>query len=150
VQGGINVTSEALTLNGLGFGGAGALENVSGHNTWANPITLGSNVAIGVDVPTDTLSIATSIGDLGGNFGVTKVGPGILDYSGGVGTDNTYTGQTQVNEGTLLLDKSGGASSLNGNLTIGDNLGGAALVRWMFDNQVPDSADVVVQSDGTL
>jgi autotransporter-associated beta strand protein len=104
VQGNITVSSEPLTLNGTGLGNAGALENVSGFSdTWAAPIVLGSDSSIGVDGPADTLSIPATITDNGGGFGVTKVGAGTVDYAG-IG-DNTYTGLTRVNQGTLLLDK---------------------------------------------
>jgi autotransporter-associated beta strand protein len=148
VQSGITVSTEALTLNGSGFNNAGALENVSGTNTWANPVTLGSNASIGVDAPTDSLIVNQPIGDNGLNFGVTKVGAGTLDYAGN--TSNTYIGLTQVNQGTLLLDKSGGAAALNGNLTIGDSLPGAAAAKWNFSNEMPATATVTVNSDGTL
>src|SRR5262249_50434215 len=87
-QGNINVASEALMLSGTGFNNAGALENVSGNNTWARGVTLGSNVSIGVDASTDTLAINGPIADNGNGFGVTKIGPGTLDYRAA----NTYTG----------------------------------------------------------
>jgi autotransporter-associated beta strand protein len=150
VQGGITVSAEPLTLNGAGVNNAGALENVIGTNTWATPVTLGSNSFIGVDVNTDTLVINQPIGDKGLNFGVTEVGPGTLDYAGGATTSNTYTGLTQINQGTLLLDKSGGAMALNGNLTVGDSLAGVAVAQWNFSNEMPTTATVTVSSDGTM
>src|SRR5207237_10326837 len=98
VQCNITVSTENLTLNGTGFNGQGALENVSGSNTWNSPITLGSNTLIGVDSlgAGNNLTISQAIGAGGRNFGVTKVGPGRLVYSGGISfgvvTSNTYTG----------------------------------------------------------
>jgi autotransporter-associated beta strand protein len=146
LQGGITVSTEALTLNGMGFNNAGALENVSGtSNTWAYPITLGSNSALGVDGPGDTLHVSAPIGDGGAALGVTEVGPGTVDYQAA----NTYTGLTTVNQGTLLLDD-GTAPSLSGGLVIGDGLPGNAVARWLSANQVPDTAPVTVNSDGTL
>src|SRR5262249_25966078 len=41
LQGTGNVASEDLTINGVGIGNAGALQNVSGNNAWGKPITLG-------------------------------------------------------------------------------------------------------------
>src|ERR1700722_17278675 len=115
VQGNINVANEFLTLNGTGFNNAGALENVSGFtDTWASPVTLGSNSVISVDGVGDRLIISSPISDNGTAFGVTEIGPGTLDYQGA----NTYTGLTTVNQGTLLLDAAAG-NSLNGNLVIG-------------------------------
>jgi len=116
VQGNINVSTENLTLNGTGFNGQGALENVSGSNTWNSPITLGSNTLIGVDSlgTGNNLTISQAIGDAGRNFGVTKTGPGTLVYSGGISfgvvTSNTYTGLTTVQDGVLQLNKMAGAS----------------------------------------
>jgi autotransporter-associated beta strand protein len=104
---GAPMTNEALTLNGLGFNNGGALENVSGNNTWQRPITLGSNASIGVDNGGETLTINQGIGQSSPGFGVTKFGVGTLLYSNAAfGTfDNTYTGLTQVNSGILLLQK---------------------------------------------
>ena len=76
LQGGITVSTEGLTLNGAGFNNAGALENVSGNNTWSNTITLGSNASIGVDSAANTLTTTQPIGDNGSGFALTKVGPG--------------------------------------------------------------------------
>jgi autotransporter-associated beta strand protein len=255
VQGGINVGNEPLTLNGAGFNNAGALENVAGSsNTWTSLVTLGSNASIGVDGPADTLKIAYKIDDGGKGFGVTEIGPGSLEYTGI--TDNTYSGLTQVKQGTLLLamtpvpfaevqtvtvfgnsgtfnlafngqttdnlawnvPASGGISptasmqnalndlssiqalgnggvtvtksgnfyivffpaadghqpqmtganasgnadpvvgtqtpgtpqAFSGNLTIGDNVSGNAVARWLGNNTVPDTSTVTVNSDGVL
>jgi autotransporter-associated beta strand protein len=145
LQGGITLSSESLTLNGPGSNNAGALENVTGTNTWNNPILLGSNVSIGVDGPGDTLVINQPITDGGGGFGVTEVGPGTLDYKVG----NTYTGLTQVNDGSLLLDNSVGTAIL-GSLTIGDGLPGAASATWEFAAELPVLDTATVLSDGTL
>src|SRR5207244_1686264 len=96
----IGVAGETLTLNGPGFNNAGALENASGHNFWSKGITLGSDSYIGSTTATDGLTIDQPISDGGNAFGVTKVGPGQLEYAAG----NTYTGLTQVNDGTLQLN----------------------------------------------
>src|SRR5262249_12273127 len=112
LQGGILVQNEPLTLNGTGFNSAGALENVSGDSSWGNspptvtnptiPIILGSSVVLGADA--GNLILHQPITDGGKGFGVTQVGPGTIQYRGVV--PNTYTGLTQVNEGTLILNKS--------------------------------------------
>ncbi|MSQ93475.1 MAG: hypothetical protein EXR98_02840, partial [Gemmataceae bacterium] len=94
----IQNTNEAslkpLTITGPGFKNAGVLENLTGNNTWSNlPITLAGNAAIGVAVTTDTLTLTQIITDNGNAYGVTKVGPGILQYSAASGaiTDATNT-----------------------------------------------------------
>ncbi len=148
VQNGITVSNEALTLNGPGFDNQGALANVSNNNTWDSSITLGSDSFIGVSQAGDTLTISQSIGQASAGLGVTKVGPGTLLYTGGAGTSNTYTGLTQVNQGTLQLNKTGGAVAINGDLTVGDTLAGAAAAILLQPNQIVDSATVRVESDG--
>jgi autotransporter-associated beta strand protein len=116
-----------LTLNGLGFNNAGALENVSGNNAWGlsnNPITLGTaNVAIGAD-GSSNLFISQPITDGGGGFGVNKVGSGTVQYDDQTAgsTDSTYTGLTNVVAGTLQLNDTTNASTfaVDGNLQVGD------------------------------
>lgn len=147
IEGGITVSTESLRLNGTGVSNRGALENVAGNNTWSSPVTLTGNASIGVDVGTDNLTITSAIGQTGGSRSVTKVGPGTLEYGGT--TSNTYTGLTQVNEGTLSLNKTS-ATAVAGNLTIGDSVTGAATARWQSSDQVSNTAAVIVNSDGTL
>jgi autotransporter-associated beta strand protein len=117
VQGGINVTTEALTINGTGLNNQGALVGI-GNDTWGSAVTLGSSSGIGAANTTDNLAINAAITDNGSGFGVTKTGFGTVQYTGS--TSNTYTGLTSVNDGTLQLNKSGGATAISGNLTVGD------------------------------
>jgi autotransporter-associated beta strand protein len=126
MQGGITVIGEALTLNGTGIASDGALRNISGNNTWTGAVTLSSASRINSDAGTLTLS-----GNIGGaaqnlTFGgagnttissvigtttgaLTKDGAGTLTLSG----NNTYTGGTNINAGTLAL----GASNALANTT---------------------------------
>ena len=115
-QGGITVSGEALTLNGTGVSNDGALRNVSGSNTWTGNITLGSASRINSDAGTLTIS-----GAIGGNTqNLTIGGAGSTTISGGIGTttgsltkdgtgtlmlsgNNTYTGGTNINAGSLQL-----------------------------------------------
>jgi fibronectin-binding autotransporter adhesin len=100
IQNTIAVGAEALTLNGSGISGTGALRSISGNNSWAG--TVATNAAtIGVDA--NSLTIGGAIG----GSGLTKVGGGTLVLSGA----NTYTGTTTVSQGTLRL--AGGADRLN-------------------------------------
>ena len=252
---------ETLTLNGSGYNNLGALENVSGFNdTWAAPVTLGSNASVSVDGAGDTLTLNQPIGDGGQGFGLTKVGPGTLDDAGtprpkhlhrldpglpghpvagqechlgsaighrpwyewdvyldlqrpddqpGPGLQrvshrgdpqraggtqqpvhhrrrgrlcngephrdrylrNAYTitfggslananqppitaagfnGATPI-VGILTPGTPGGAAAFGGNLTIGTGLAGnTAVAKWIGPNEVPDTATVTVNSDGTL
>ena len=59
--------TEALTLNGNGVSNAGlnlgALDNVSGNNSWNVPITLAGNASIGAENSTNTLTLTQPISD---------------------------------------------------------------------------------------
>jgi fibronectin-binding autotransporter adhesin len=123
-QGGITVTGEALTLNGTGTSNDGALRNISGNNTWTGGVTLGSASRINSDAGTLTLS-----GNIGGNTqNLTVGGAGNTAISGVIGTTtgsltkdgagtltlsgaNTYTGATNINQGTLALGATNALSS---------------------------------------
>jgi fibronectin-binding autotransporter adhesin len=122
LQGGIAVGAEALSLAGTGIGGTGALRNVSGNNSYAGQITLVATTRINSDSGTLTLDVPDGDGItgtqnliLGGisnivvNDAITT-GTGTLtkDGSGTVtlAANNTYTGATFVNAGTLKLDYS--------------------------------------------
>lgn len=119
LQGGITIGAEALTLNGTGIAGAGALRSISGTNSWNGAITLASDTQINTDAGTLTiganvdgaaknLTISGAADTLiNGVIGTTtgalnKLGAGNLTLVG----SNTYTGATNVNAGTLLISAS--------------------------------------------
>ncbi len=150
VQGGITVGAEALSLTGTGATGtSGALENVSGTNSYGGAITLGGNTTIGTDSgSTLTLSGSDQIASSTLTFnsvGTTNV-TGQLASSNGTGgtliksgagtvvlsnTSNNYTGTnsnalplngTQINAGVLGL-------SADSNLGL---TGGGAFQQILF------------------
>lgn len=146
IEGGITTpAAEGVTVRGVGAAGAtGALQNVSGNNTWSGTVTLGANSTISSDAGTLSLTNATPINDLfdltltgegdgliatviaiGANT-LTKIGSGVWTLS----ALNTYTAKTFIQDGTLeintLMNVSGGSSSLgapttaaNGTIDIG-------------------------------
>jgi autotransporter-associated beta strand protein len=114
LQGGISIGTEELTLNGIGSGSIGALNNISDNNTWGGKITLGSASTIQSDAGTLTINNANSV--TSANFGLTIQGAGNGEISGiiasgsgtltkgGAGTwtlsgGNTYSGATSLNAG---------------------------------------------------
>src|SRR5260370_18468539 len=59
---------------------------------------------------------------------------------------------TVVNEGTLMLNKTGGATAIPGALVIGDGVGGAGVdvVQLLTSNQIRNTAAVTINSSGLL
>jgi len=133
-------TPEPLTINGSGAGGAGAIANMSGDNSFAGPITLGSGSSIGVASGSLTLT-----GAIDGNHTLTKIGPGTLILGGS--SANSH-GQTTVNQGTLVLNKSAGAA-VPGPLLVSDGTSNAG-VRLDASHQIAGSSAVTVNYLGSL
>ena len=115
LQGGITVTGEELSLRGLGYNIGGALQNVSGDNTWTGTITNAAASRINSDAGTLTLSNGINGANNALTFGgagnivvgaitnstgaLTKDGTGILTLNGA----NTYSGTTLLMGGTLKI-----------------------------------------------
>ncbi|WP_009958466.1 beta strand repeat-containing protein [Verrucomicrobium spinosum] len=132
LAGDITVGAEALTINGSGLGGVGALRNAEGNNTWGGLITLGgTSTRINSDLGTLTLDVASgdaivntattgtrtlSLGGtgqivvvdainqsgVGGTLAIVKDGVGTVTLSG----TNNINGNVTVNSGRLVLDYS--------------------------------------------
>jgi len=154
LQGGISVTGEALSLNGGGVSGGGALRSVSGTNTFAGPVTLGNDSRINTDAGLlilNSSTIGSSFDGLGltvGGAGDTAIGSSILLGAGGLikdgsgtltisGTSN-YTGATAVNAGSLVVTGQLGNTNVN--------VGGGA--RLAGDGTILGS--VAIADSGTL
>ncbi|HKI36899.1 MAG TPA: autotransporter-associated beta strand repeat-containing protein [Gemmataceae bacterium] len=120
---------DPLGLNGSGVGGMGALENMTGNNTWQGPIRLNGNTTM-ASAAGSTLTTKAEIGNEGylltvnavgnvdfagfilGAGGLTKNGPCTLTFSNPA--PNLYAGATVINAGTLLLAKAAGVSAITG------------------------------------
>ena len=140
IQNSIAVGAEALTLNGTGISNDGALRNISGTNSYAGVITLGSATRINSDAGTLTLDVASGSAITGtqnltfGGAGNVTVNDAIATSTGtltkdGAGTltlsaANTYTGLTTVTAGTLREGVSNaistGALTVNGATAVFD------------------------------
>jgi autotransporter-associated beta strand protein len=113
LQGDITVGAEVLTHNG---GSSGFLRNVSGNNTWNGNIAVGSAssriqsdsglLTIGGNITQANNAIFQGAGNIsitgvisGSNFVMGGAMSGTLFLSG----NNTYTGSTNVNAGTLSV-----------------------------------------------
>ena len=119
LQGGITVGNEALSLNGTGLLATGALRNISGDNVWQGTVTLAGATRINSD--SGSLTFNTAANSFTGAQALTLGGVGNGTVSGVIATGggtltkddagtwtlsgaNTYTGQTSVNLGVLLLN----------------------------------------------
>lgn len=131
-------SGEALSLSGAGVSSGGALRNVSGDNSYAGAITLAANARINSDV--GTLTVSGAVGGAGRDLAVggagntlisgvigtstgslTKDGVGVLTLS----ANNTFSGGTIINGGTLRIGDGGTSGSLgSGSVT---NSGGAVV-----------------------
>jgi autotransporter-associated beta strand protein len=149
---GISYSAEALSLSGVGVGGAdGALRNVGGTNTWNGAITLSGNSRINADntssSPASSLTVAGNItgganvlflGANGGNLFISGAISG-----GGASQDTTTTSIFKDGANNLTLSGnnsySGDTRLVAGSLTVaaGGTLGNG-------------ESDVFISSGATL
>ena len=122
LQGGIAGGSQALSLAGAGAAGAsGALESVSGNNSYAGLITLNAAATVSSDTAANTLTLSNTGTITGSGFSLTLAGAGNGSIASSIGTGtgglikngtgswalsgaNSFTGATVVNGGGLVLD----------------------------------------------
>ncbi|MFM8720563.1 MAG: beta strand repeat-containing protein, partial [Chthoniobacterales bacterium] len=114
---GISYTAEALSLSGVGVGGAdGALRNVGGTNTWNGAITLSGNSRINADnTSSSPASSLTLAGNITGGANVLFLGAngGNLFISGaisGAGASQDTTTTSIYKDGASNLTLSGNNS----------------------------------------
>ncbi len=165
LRGGLTYKPEYLTLNGTGAGGAaGALQNLSGANTWTGTISLGSAATIkseagstltvngqvangGYLLTIDTEGDARFNNTISGKGGLTKTGPGTLTFGGTV--PNLYAGATVVDAGTLFLSVPSPVVALTGaGLTI--NAGATLAGTGIINTNVTNWGVVSPGGDGTV
>ena len=170
-----NTAFDSITLQGAGYVLRGnsvnlnsgiVCTNASGTCTVSLGVQLNSNQAFRCPGAADTLEITGAVnlgnrtlnveaaggvvlaGVISGNGGITKTSAGTLTLMGG--NNNTYTGSTVVNQGTLDLNKNG--TAIVGALVVGDGAGGANadVVRFSRNSQLGNSAAVTISSSGLL
>jgi autotransporter-associated beta strand protein len=147
--------NETLELSGPGFMGMGALDSATGSNTWDSPVLLVGNASIGADsnnIPA-TLAVHQTISELTPGSSLTKVGVGNVSFNGT--TSNIYTGLTTVSDGTLQLNKSGGAIAIAANVLVGDapDVDAATdldTLQLLQSSQINPLSTVSIVSDGNF
>ncbi len=114
----LNIQYESLTLAGAGHNGQGALQNLSGNNSWNNAtITLADSATI--NTTDGTLSLGGRIGSTAGTGQtqtLTVTGSGNTHITGSI-KDNigSAPAYTDLHTGTLALTKNGsGTLTLSG------------------------------------
>jgi fibronectin-binding autotransporter adhesin len=132
LQGGVTITGEALTINGTGVNGAGALRNVADNTIWAGTVTLGSDSLITADAGRLDIDLLA-----GTSQALTTGGAGLI----GLANANT-AGALTVTGGSLALFGSGnfagGVNVSAGNLFLqgGNSVNDAAAVTLGSGNLI--------------
>jgi autotransporter-associated beta strand protein len=133
------VAGHGITLNN---NGSASITVLAGSHTISAPLALTDNVEIAANSGT-LLTISGPISENSAGRTLTTSGQGAVTFSGA--TANTYTGLTDVEAGTLNLNKTGGVNAIGpGGLQI--DLG--ATVALFGSNQIADTA--IVTDNGTF
>jgi len=131
-----HIAGETLSLGG-------EFRSYGVSNSWTGAITLTDDADLFVSSG-DYLNLA---GAVGGSGGLAKEWAGTLILSG---SGNDYSGDTEVNEGTLELQ---GSNRIRyGTLVVGDGAGAkeSVVVRFLSSSPIHSAADVVIKADGLL
>lgn len=141
--------SNALTLSGA-FSQSGGNFTLSMTNTATT--TLSGTLVLAENNTTRTLTIAGSgdsfltgsiqNGPGTGGDGILKSGTGTLTFAGT--SANTYTGNTTVSAGLLVLSKTPGTNAIGGGTVIVGDGSGTDILRLGASNQIADSVNVVL------
>jgi autotransporter-associated beta strand protein len=119
LEGGVTVEGESLVLNGAAVP---AVEGVFGESYWSGPVSLLRDSTVGA-------------------------APNSLLRFGG-GEHNTYSGETFVNEGILLMSKPTAITAIPGSLSIGSPAGLPAVAANLTSYQV--IGNIFVNRNGLL
>ena len=144
-----NTTS---TARGATFAGNLQLD----HDVTLYANSTGSNILSGASLDLKDQTLAADGGGTNfitgvlrqstGSGKLTKEGAGRLVLAGSA--NNTYSGLTTVNAGTLILGMTtAGRNAFGGDLTIN---GGSVSYSSPMDNQIPDTANVTINPTGNL
>ena len=135
-----NTSAAAITLstnNAQNWNGDFVFTGTKDLNLGTGAVTMNANRTLTVNGGNLTVGGAIS----GSGLGITKAGTGILTLSGS--SANTYTGNTTITAGTLVLNKTAGVNAIAGNITLGDGSGSDQL-RLDASNQIADTSVITL------
>lgn len=149
---GTTVTAGTLVLANNSALGAGAVSITGGTldlggRTIANAVTVNGGSLTGgtIDLAQTTISAGTVSANLTGSTSYTKAGAGAVTLSG----NNTYTGSTVVNAGTLTAGSNKAFSTGTLTVNVGATLGVGAGVT-LANNITLNGGALVTANGGTL
>ena len=131
---GNNPSSTTISAGTLQVGD-GTLAGSTGTGLITNNATLAFNTA--------TALTATAANAIVGTGVLTKTGPGTVVLSGAAA--NTYSGDTTVSGGTLILSKTTGVNAIGGNLIVGTGATVAyGTTAGQLADHIPDGANLTI------
>ncbi len=161
----IAVVGVASTISGTGISNGGAIQNLTGTNSYSGAVTLAANSRMTSDSGSSfTMSGAlnnagfaldvggagdtTFSGVMSGLGSLTKTDAGSVTLSGS--SANTFSGNVTVNTGILNLSKTSGNAIASATITVGDGVGGAntATLRLLQANQISNTSTITINGDG--
>ncbi len=129
LQGGITVAGKSLSIAGSGVGSTGALQNVSGNNTWSGDLAVNTAAQARIESTAGTLTLGGTTTLTGTNAnGLIFQGAGTIVVNGKITGNGTVTRGGTPSGGTLVLN---GAN---------DYTGGTLIARDSYINIGNDSA----------
>jgi autotransporter-associated beta strand protein len=161
----LDIHNHTETINSIAFAG-GDLVGTNGNLIVAGPEVraLASTLPVHITPTTLTLgagdhTFSVSNGAAGliissiitGSGNLIKAGPGSLTFAGS--SANTYTGNTTVSGGVLLLSKTNTIAIPAGQLIIGSTADASTttdVVRYADDNQIATAVDIAINHTGIL
>jgi autotransporter-associated beta strand protein len=129
------------TIGNLIFGDTTGAQNWIMNSSGGNVLTLA--VSSGSPTISVTNNSATLNLPIAGTAGLTKSGAGTLVLSG----NNSYTGETFANAGTLSLASIGGGGSAN-NITVGNSPGSSAVLNILPGANITNN-DIIIGETAT-
>ncbi len=155
-----------LTMTGGAISGAGGnqgrLTLSSSLTTTTDPAGNNPTITVPISITNNSLPVSFTVNDgvnaidlrldvpISGSAGPMITGGGTVQFGGDASND--YGGVTTVDNGVLLLNKTGGATAVPATLVIEGTTGapGSGTVRLLQSEQIADASPVTISGDGRL